>query len=121
MLFRNENIPNPYPAYENLRDKGPVSFDTDLNAWLVTNRELVVQILKDNRFSSDRVTSARAKVHDESLQPVFDTLSLLMLQRDMPDHDRLRHLVHYAFQRTTVDNYANRITEIKEKTKGSKK
>jgi cytochrome P450 len=60
-------------------------------------------------LSSDRITQARGRFQDGALQPLFDVLARLMVQRDEPDHTRIRSLVQKAFLRTSVERWADSI------------
>ncbi len=111
-LFGQEMLENPYPVYSELRINSPVYWDRNLEAWVVTGHGDVTRILKDDRFSSNRVDRARGRFADPQLKPLFDTLSQLMLQRDDPDHARLRKLVNHAFQRTAIESYAPHIEAL---------
>jgi cytochrome P450 len=57
-------------------------------------------------LSSDRITQARGRFQDGALQPLFDVLARLMVQRDEPDHTKIRSLVQKAFLRTSVERWA---------------
>ena len=82
-------------------------WDEALRAWVLTRYEDVSWAL--TALSSDRVTRARDRFQDEALQPLFNVLATLMLQRDEPDHTRIRSLVQKAFLRTTVEQWADSI------------
>jgi cytochrome P450 len=107
-LFGPEMLQDPFPAYQRLRDAEPVHWDDTMQAWVVTGYGAVSQLMKDRRFSSDRVTNVRHR-YAERHQPIFDLLSRIMLQTDDPTHKRLRDHVHGAFTRTAVDTYADAI------------
>lgn len=111
-LFGRDMLENPYPRYRDLQTKAPVYWDEGLKAWVVTRHDTVSAVLKDKRFSNDRVSPARERYPNPIYRPLFDTLSLLMLQRDDPDHRRLRNLVQHAFARTAIQDYSPRIVEI---------
>lgn len=111
MLFGPEMLQDPYPVYRGLRESDPVHFDERLNAWIITRHADVSKVLKDRRFSSDRVSVARHRYADRH-QPVFDLLARIMLQTDDPRHKRLRDHVHGAFTRTVVEGYSDRIREL---------
>ncbi|MEM9222335.1 MAG: cytochrome P450 [Pseudomonadota bacterium] len=112
-LFEEEYRRDPYAFYANIRQKYPVAWDKALNAWVVTRAEDVETVFKDARtFSSDRVDIARARFTDPNLKSLIDTLGHLMLQRDDPDHRRIRKLVHTAFVRTEVERYRDWIADL---------
>lgn len=112
-LFGPHMLESPYPIYDRLRAERPVFWDDLLNAWIVTRHEDVTAVLKDGRFSSERVRpTVDAKYPNPKYRPLFETLALTMVNRDDPDHARLRKLVNHAFQRTEVSRWAPRIRAI---------
>jgi cytochrome P450 len=106
-LFGEEMYEDPYPTYHALREREPVYWNDVLQAWVLTRYEDVTWAL--TRLSSDRVTSARDRFQDAAWRPLFDVLATLMLQRDEPDHARIRSLVQQAFLRTSVERWADSI------------
>jgi cytochrome P450 len=106
-LFGPEMHEDPYPVYRTLREREPVHWDEALHAWVITSYDEVVWALTE--LSSDRVTGARGRFHDPTLQPLFDVLARLMVQRDDPDHQRIRNLIQKAFLRTSVDRWSDTI------------
>ncbi|WP_136657612.1 cytochrome P450 [Nitratireductor sp. XY-223] len=110
-LFGPDMLENPFPVYARLRESDPVYFDKSVNGWILTRYADVSAVLKDRRFSSDRVTKARRRYKDK-YAPVFDLLSHIMLQTDDPRHKVLRDLVHDAFTRTTVETYEHNIRAL---------
>ena len=106
-LFGPEMHEDPYPVYRELREREPVHWDDGLHAWVITSYDEVVWALTS--LSSDRVTGARSRFQDPALQPLFDLLGMLMLQRDEPDHRRIRSLIQNVFLRTSVDRWSESI------------
>jgi cytochrome P450 len=102
-LFGAEMHENPYPVYRRLRESDPVHWDDTLHAWVLTRYDDVAWALKS--LSSDRVKLARERFRGAGLDALFDTLAALMIQRDEPDHTRLRALVQKAFFRTAVESW----------------
>jgi cytochrome P450 len=102
---------NPFPFYARLRTEAPV-YRTKLpdqrNAWLVTRYEDVVALLKDDRFSKDRI-----KAQTQPWMPgMFKPLMRNMLDLDAPDHTRLRGLVHKVFTPRLIENLRQRIQDL---------
>ncbi len=99
------SLENPYPVYQLLRTVHPVlrvpvpDFDGP-GVWLLTRYRDVHAVLKDNRFSVDRM---RAPLIRENLDrlPAFIQQSARgmrsILIMDPPDHTRVRKLVNKAF------------------------
>ena len=106
-LFGPEMHEDPYPVYHELRERDPVHWDDALQAWVLTRYEEVSWAL--TALSSDRVTQTRKRFQDEALQPLFDVLARLMVQRDEPDHTRVRSLVQKAFLRTSVERWSDSV------------
>ncbi len=105
---------DPYPAYERLREQGPVVRYAAANTWLVTSYELCEEVLR-SPASVDRgdlfdVVSPWSKL-SEGERNTF-TRSLLLV--DPPDHTRLRKLVSRAFTPRTVERILPRVREIAE-------
>ncbi len=110
-LFGSDMRDDPYPVYKQLREADPVHWDETLRAWVLTRYDDVASAFNDRRFSSRRVALARDRFHDPELRPLFDTLAGKMSEQDEPDHKRLRALVHDAFVRTAVHEWAPRVKQ----------
>ena len=112
---------DPFPFYRRLREEAPV-FRVQLpdrqTAWLVTRYDDVVTVLTDERFSKDvfRVRSkeqrAAAPRLTKLLTPLLMPLARHMLNRDPPDHTRLRALVQQAFSPRLVEGMRGRIETL---------
>ncbi len=110
-LFGPEMRDDPYPVYRQLRETDPVHWEESLKAWVLTRYTDVAHVLNAPNFSSNRVSVARQRFPQKELEPLFDTLGQLMLQRDEPEHKQLRALVHDAFVRTAVDQWEHVVQE----------
>lgn len=101
---------DPYPFYARLRAEAPVS-PTRLPlfgpAWLVTRYDDVLAVLKDERFASDW-SPKMPWVLLRFARP----LTRSMLDRDPPDHTRLRTLVHKAFTPRLVERLRGRVEQL---------
>ena len=89
---------DPYPLYEHVRARGPVSYQRSLQTWLVVGYDEVEQALRSPHVSVDRtevmdVIAPYTKTSPETVE--LFTRSILMT--DPPDHGRLRSLVNRAF------------------------
>src|ERR1700761_5393767 len=86
-------IRDPYPAYRKLREAAPI-YRTAFGPYLATRYEDVATILRDKRFGKD-FEARIIKRHGEKVfdEPIFDSVRRWMLERDPPDHTRLRGLV----------------------------
>jgi cytochrome P450 len=98
---------NPYPFYARLRAEAPL-FRVRLPLfgpiWLVTRYDDVFTFLKDERFAND--WSPRMPW---LLLHFARTITHNMLNRDPPEHTRLRSLVHKAFTSRLIERLRNRI------------
>ena len=91
-----------YAFYARLRAEAPVLrvlLPDRQPAWLITRYDDVAAALKDERFVKDRRNALTPE--QASKQPwmpaFFRPLTQNMLDLDVPDHTRLRALVHKAF------------------------
>ena len=112
---------NPFPIYRRLREQSPVlriNLPDRQKAWLVTRYEDVVSVLTDERFAKDlfRVRSkeqlAATPWMTKLLIPLIRPLANHMLNRDPPDHTRLRALVQQAFSPRLVEGMRGRIETL---------
>jgi cytochrome P450 len=101
-------------AYAALAAAGPVhriTLPTGASAWLITGYDEVRQALYDPRVVKRAQTLAnigRGLVPPE----MFAAMTSHMLNRNAPDHTRLRRLVAAAFTRRRVERLAPRIQQI---------
>ena len=103
-----EFVADPYPMYRRLRTEDPVH-QSPLGFWILTRYEDVVAVLRDPRFAKEAISSYVAK----KLGPGAVTgQGFSMLDRDPPDHTRLRGLVSKAFTPRVVEGLRPRIQEV---------
>lgn len=99
------SLENPYPIYSLLRSVHPVlpvpapGFDGP-GVWLLTRYRDVHRVLRDPRFSVDRMKAPLIRENLDRLPPFIrqsaqGLRSLLVM--DPPDHTRVRKLVNKAF------------------------
>ena len=108
-LARPEFKANPYPFYARMRADAPVFPITGpfgIRAWLVTRYDDVVSVIKDERFAKD--ISAKMTW----LPPFARALNHQMLNRDPPDHTRLRAIVSQAFTARRIEQLRGRIETV---------
>ena len=101
-------IANPYPAYEELRRAGRIHFDERTNHWLITRYADVNALLRDRRFGRTYLHQATHEEMgyppDPKVQaPFWHVVRNGMLDREPPDHTRLRSLVSKAFTPRRVE------------------
>nr|WP_245475970.1 cytochrome P450 [Bradyrhizobium sp. Leo170] len=94
-----EFIRNPYPHYERLRAEDPMHV-TPFGAFVASRQAEVSFVLRDKHFGKDYAGRAIRRYGPKAMEdPVFRSMSQMMLQQDPPDHTRLRGLVVKAFTR----------------------
>src|SRR4029079_6385270 len=96
-------IRDPYPALAALREAGPIHFHPDRNLWLVTRHADVNALLRDRRFGRSYLHVAthdqRGRMPEPAWQaPFWHVVRNGMLDREPPDHTRLRALGSKAFR-----------------------
>jgi cytochrome P450 PksS len=112
---------NPYPFYARLRAEEPVHPVALLQGepgWLVTRYDDVATVLKDERFVKDPAYAltpqqAAARPWFRKVR-LFRSLQLNMLNRDPPDHTRLRALVGKAFTPRLIEQMRPRVEALTE-------
>jgi cytochrome P450 PksS len=114
---------NPFPFYRRLREEAPVhrvKLPNGQSAWLVTRYDDVVRVLTDERFAKDAFRVLSKDQLEASpwltklLTPLLMPLARHMLNRDPPDHTRLRALVQQAFSPRLVEGMRGRIQTLAE-------
>jgi cytochrome P450 len=107
---------NPYPQYATMREQAPV-YQHPFGFWLLTSYDDVSWLLRAPGLSAEDDNVAA----DSLLRQVREDLygdaarrpsSLSMLDRDPPDHTRLRKLVSKAFTLRAIQALRPRITDL---------
>jgi len=106
---------DPYPQYAAVRAAAPV-YQHPFGFWLLTRYEEVSWLLRASLSVEDRnMTGGPLLEMREALygdQPTSAADGLSMLDRDPPDHTRLRKLVSKAFTPRSIQALRPRITEL---------
>jgi cytochrome P450 len=110
-------ILNPYPKLEELRESTPVFWDEVWGKTFFLRYDDISALLRDKRLGR---SLSNLLSRDElgfppqnSRQKPFDDFQALhMLDREPPDHTRLRSLVQKAFTVSRVENLRERIEAI---------
>jgi len=103
-----EFVADPYPTYHRLRAKDPVHH-SPLGFWVLTRYEDVVAVLRDPRLAKEAIASVVAARFGVEVPP---GMGVSMLDRDPPDHTRLRGLVSKAFTPRVVEALRPHIQQI---------
>ena len=94
---------DPYPIYDEIRAAGPMSL-SPLGNWVTTSHDLCGRVLRDRRFGVRPIDAIPAA---GSLAE-FD---LSLLDRNPPEHTRLRRLAAPAFSPRHMEEYRPRIEQ----------
>jgi pimeloyl-[acyl-carrier protein] synthase len=93
-----EFVADPYPTYHRLRAHDPVHH-SPMGFWVLSRYEDVVAALRDPRFAKEAIAAFVAARFGVAVPGI----GLSMLDRDPPDHTRLRGLVSKAFTPRVVE------------------
>jgi len=102
-----EFVADPYPTYHRLRAEDPVHH-SPLGFWVLTRYEDVVAVLRDPRLAKEAIAEFVAA----RLGTTAPAGRFSMLDRDPPDHTRLRGLVNKAFTPRVVEALRPHIQQI---------
>ncbi|BFU44369.1 cytochrome P450 [Krasilnikovia sp. MM14-A1004] len=91
---------NPYAVYDGMRAAGPLA-PTRLNNWVTVSHRVCSAVLRDRRFGVN-ATELTVPVPDDEFDMSF-------LDRDPPDHTRLRRLAQPAFSPRHMAGYRPRV------------
>jgi cytochrome P450 len=107
---------NPFPIFKQWRDQTPVVPIKDImnkRAWLVTRFADVEALLKDDsRFVKNQRSIPNHNQPSLWLPSFIKALQTNMLETDVPDHTRLRGLVHQAFMPRLIAQMHDHITKL---------
>jgi cytochrome P450 len=106
-------LEDPYPQYQRLRDEDPIH-QSPMGFWFLSRHEDVATILRAGLSVEDRNISGsvREYFHTFASDPEQSILNLSMLDRDPPDHTRLRSLVTKVFTRRAIAALEPEITDL---------
>jgi cytochrome P450 len=100
-------IADPYPTYHRLRAEDPVHH-SPLGFWVLTRYDDVVAALRDPRLAKEAIAGFVAARFGTSIPAIGQS----MLDRDPPDHTRLRGLVSKAFTPRVVEALRPHVRQI---------
>ena len=111
-----ENLTDPYPIYQRMRDEDPCHWSPRLKSWVLTRYDDVKAVCLDRgQLSSDRLRPFFASLPGpevERISNIIRYLSLWMVFKDPPDHTRLRRLASKVFHAKSMQGMRPRIQEI---------
>lgn len=104
----DQQLLDPYPLYERLREEAPIFYSEQFDLWIVSRYEDVTRVVRDHEtFSSENAVRSSLEAPPLPVQeelakgfPIRPTLT----DSDEPLHRRLRGLVNHAFTRKRVND-----------------
>jgi cytochrome P450 len=103
---------NPYPAYQRLRHASPVH-ESPFGVWVLSEYEDVAALLRSGQSADPRnVSDGMFREQSDRLENGIRRMS--MLDRDPPDHTRLRKLVAKVFTPRSIAALEPMITDLVE-------
>src|ERR1700733_7392722 len=112
---------DPYPQYRTLRDTDPVH-QSPFGLWVLFRHDDVLRFLRDSDLSVEERFANLGPLTELAKEVIGDEAergSYAMLNRDPPDHTRLRRLVSKAFTPRMVDGLTPRIRQLVDDALGS--
>jgi cytochrome P450 len=107
--------PDPYPMLARLQEVDPVHH-SQLGVWVFTRYADVDMIQRDRRWS--RFEAAKGELGiidaegDADLARAVDAQLMMLINRDEPDHARIRQLLRNAFSPRSIESWKPRIAEV---------
>ncbi|GAB4195793.1 MAG: cytochrome P450 [Roseiflexaceae bacterium] len=117
-LFLPEIVANPYPVYEELRATDPVRWNPITQMWMVSRYDDVLAVLQDDQRFISSWPLKRQLAGDLTEQEraewgyIMNMFSLMMLNKDNPEHGRQRALVHKVFTPRVVMKLRERVVTL---------
>jgi len=93
-------VQNPYPFYDRLRAAGPLVVWDELSMPVAAGHAEVNALLRDRRFGRENPFPMEPEPH---VAPFYQIDRLSLLDREPPEHTRLRRLITRAFTPRTVE------------------
>ncbi len=108
-------LQDPYPLFDELRQKQPVHWCSPLNTWLGFRYDDTMAAVKDPRLISGRGPVYERIVNDgnrDKVEPLIGHLNMWLQSINPPRHTRLRKLAGMAFTPRMIRNMIPRIEQI---------
>ena len=105
---------DPYPHYAEMRSGEPVHH-SPLGVWALFRHDDVTRLLREAGLSADDRRSHETpltQLRDETLGDRGEQGQHAMINRDPPDHTRLRRLVSKAFTPRMVQRFRERVQQL---------
>jgi cytochrome P450 len=110
-------VSNPYDAYRRMRNEAPVAFNGETGQFVITRYDDVNSLLRDKRLGRTYLHVASHEefgrpADPEMQQPFWDLVRNGMLDREPPDHTRLRRLVSKTFTPRMIEGLRPRMEAL---------
>ncbi len=104
-------VQNPYPAYDRMREQGPLFHWKDYGFLCSAQHETVNTLLRDRRFSSELPDDLAPAVPDHLREfHAFESRSILAIEP--PSHTRIRSLLTKAFTTRRINEMAPQVQAL---------
>ena len=107
-------VQDPYPFYDRVRAATPLFHWSDYNHLCTAHFDLTNTILRDRRFGRVAPDGFKTPV-PKHLEPFYHVESFSLLDREPPDHTRLRMLVLRAFTSRRIAELEPEIAALAER------
>src|SRR5687768_10202925 len=109
-----ETFADPYPLARWLREHDPIHWSAELHGWVVTRYADVVASLHDSRLSADRQPALDQLKGGglERLRALYETMRLMFVFCDAPEHTRMRRAMHHAFTRRSIEGWRSEVERL---------
>ena len=104
----------PHDVLAAVRAQSPV-YKSGVGTWVVTGYDAAVSLLRDPRLSRWEAAKTELGIDGAGNPELREALSAntkMMINRDEPDHTRLRRLVRLAFLPASIDTWRQRVRDM---------
>jgi cytochrome P450 len=116
-FMTDPTIDDPYPMLARLRTVDPIH-QSRLGPWLFTRYEDVDRVPRDSRWSRFEAASTELGYTpdvDEELAAALQANLMMLINRDEPDHRRIRQLLQHAFTPRAIAGWQSTVHGIAER------
>jgi pimeloyl-[acyl-carrier protein] synthase len=113
-LFAPEALVNSYPLFKRMRSEDPVHYCESGGYWILTRYRDVEAALHDERLSSNRTAlyiNQLGSLDVKEIQNFLHLTSNWMIDKDPPEHTRLRKLGKQGFTTRAIESWRSIIED----------
>lgn len=114
-IFTPEATRDQFALLRRIRAESPVSWISDLDAYLITRHADVTEALKDRRYTAANATQSFTRLSEadqQALAPVRYSIDLWMGNTSEAGHHRFQKLLKRYFTPATVNGLRPRVREL---------